>query len=335
VWLAVDTETTGVHWAARPFMISFANRGEDGDVVAYALDLPTDVELSAGLLSRALWADDGMLVMHNARFDVRMLRTQGLVFPWHKVMDTHTMAHLLDEHRSNKLKSLAKSVLREETDEKEVLDWWRRRLKKSLGLASIDDVTWDMIPRRVLRPYARKDAEFTLRLAEKLWPQIENSPDLLGLYRQEMDVMAMLLDIESAGMKVDTGFAQSEVHRLADHKVEVESIIEEITGLPIGDNPKKGEFNPGSPAQLARVLKADGINIPLTEAGNYSVTHEFLQELDHPLATHVVELRKTVKLRSTYFMGMLFEVDSNGILHPQINQHGASTGRMSSGGSIE
>lgn len=339
--LAIDTETTGLTWADRPFLATLATSdplapdevmswyyslgaGEIATTWHYPQHYEEAMERTGPEMIQWYADQAEVIVMHNARFDVHMLSTVGVTIDTDKVHDTHVLAHLLDENRLNGLKPLMKSVLGMETDEKEVLDQWRRRIKKEQGLHSIKDVRFYMIPPEVLIPYALKDAEGTYLLWKKLYPLVARDPDLDGLFDQETELLWAALNIESAGMRVDTGFAQSEVRRLGGEKLRLEGEINQLVGIE--------NFNPNSPMQVADVLVAAGIKVPRTPKGNASVKKEFLLDLDHPIAHLILELRTTIKMRSTYFQAMLAEVDENGVLHTHLNTLGTRSGRMSSGG---
>ena len=316
--LAIDTETNGVHWDAQPFVVSMAEEG-----TSWAYDLDVDPNLRSNVRLNVAEAD--RIIMHNCRFDTRVLENIGIIVPREKVFDTHPMSHLLDEHRSHKLKDLAKTVLDEETDEDVVVKGWRMAIKKEQGLRYVADVDWRDIPRDVLLPYAIKDAEFTFKLYHKLWPQIEADPDLLSEYYREMQVLWVADDIAREGLQTDQEFAQSEYRRLGDLVLKLEREVVALSG--------REDFNPNSPKQLAQVYVEAGIEPPRTEKGNYSVNNLFLQTAFHPIGEKVLKLRSAAKMRNTYFHAIVTEVDEHGILHTQLNTLGTKTSRMSAGGS--
>ena len=94
------------------------------------------------------------------------------------------------------------------------------------------------------------------------------------------------------------------------------------------------EFNLNSPKQLAAIL-FDDLNItPLkkTKTG-YSTNEGVLDELSHqyPITGFVLEYRHLNKLKTTYILPLIEEVEKNkGVLHTQFNQTGTQTGRLSS-----
>jgi DNA polymerase-1 len=304
--VAIDTETTGVAWDDDAFMISMAS---DSFTRIYDKRIVSDTkwENMVNETIVTLRAADH-IIMHNAKFDIQKLCRLGIplrVF-LNKFEDTQAIAHLIDEHQSTSLKKLAQKYLNETTDEDEVLKAWRRKnkLKKEDGYAPI--------PNEILAPYAAKDAEFTLRLYNLLWPRLPE--DLHSLYQTEKDLTIALLDIEARGMRVDTKYVLHKRKEYGDRIYKLKSRIGKIVGE---------EFNPQSHQQVLAALEERGLVVS-------STSKESLAGLDDELAQLILELREANKIKATYFDAM-HEETKDGILHPNFRQHGTRTGRMSSG----
>ena len=197
--LAIDTETTGVDWNDNAFMISVATP-EWTHVYDKRL-CEHGWEESVKTVT-ALLHDCDKIIMHNAKFDIQKLCRLGIPLNTfiNKFEDTQAIAHLINEQQSTSLKYLARTVLNEETDEDEVLKVWRRqnKIKKEEG--------YEPIPHEILAPYAAKDAEFTLRLYQKLWPRLPK--DLHSLYQIEKDLTISLLAIEAKGMQINREYVK-------------------------------------------------------------------------------------------------------------------------------
>lgn len=304
--IAIDTETTGVQWHDEAFMISLAtpnktfvfDKRELHDAEWY--DVISDVTVYLN--------DAKRIIMHNAKFDIQKLCRLGIplrVFI-NKFEDTQAIAHLIDEHQSTGLKYLAGKYLKESTDEDEVLKVWRRKnkLKKEDGYAPI--------PNEILAPYAAKDAEFTLRLYNLLWPRLPQ--DMHSLYQTEKDLTIALLAIEAQGMSIDRNYVVTKRKEYGDRIYKLKSSIGKIVGE---------EFNPQSHQQVLQALEERGLVVS-------STSKESLAGLDDELAQLILQLREANKIKSTYF-DALFDESKDGILHPNFRQHGTRTGRMSSG----
>jgi DNA polymerase I len=304
--LAIDTETTGVDWHDEAFMISVATyagshvydkrvceHGEWHSHVQHVYDMLINCD---------------KIIMHNAKFDIQKLCRLGIplsVFV-DKFEDTQALAHLIDEHQSTSLKSLARTILGEETDEDEVLKVWRRKnkMKKEDG--------YEPIPHEILAPYAAKDAEFTLRLYDVLRNRLPE--DLRPLYAIEKALTVSLLGIEARGLQIDKSYVKKQRQEYGDKIYKTKARIAELSG---------SEFNPQSPAQIIAAFEERGIRISKTDKAT-------LASVDDELASLIVELREANKIKTTYFDGLDAEA-RDGILHPNFRQHGTRTGRMSSG----
>jgi DNA polymerase-1 len=306
--LAIDTETTGVGWYDQAFMISAAT----GDFTRV---------YDQRSVSSAAWEDvieetvislceAKSIIMHNAKFDIQKLCRLGvplsIFMDTSRWEDTQAIAHLIDEQQSTGLKYLARTVLGEETDEDEVLKVWRRKnkIKKDEG--------YYPIPYDILAPYAAKDAEFTLRLYQELWPRFPES--LYELYNTEKKLTLALLSIETCGFKIDNEYVSAKRKEYGDRIYKLKSSIGKIAGK---------DFNPQSHQQVLAALKQRGIRVD-------STSKETLAGLDDELAQLILELREANKIKATYF-DALAEEAKQGLLHPNFRQHGTRTGRMSSG----
>lgn len=305
--LAVDTETTGVAFFDIPVIVTMAESDVDGVHTEY-YELPADSDLVRSRLSQA-----EELVFHNAKFDIQKLALVGLLEPDnldpYRVFDTECLAHLLDEHRRKGLKFLARELLGEETDEEEVIRKERRRLK----LTKADG--YDKLPREVVEPYARKDAEFTIRLHDLLRPQVESSENLSRLLRLEQRLTFTLLRMECRGMGVAVEYVEETAKRYAGEALALELAIRDEVGIE--------SFNPNSPKQLTEAFAERGLVLESTDKAR-------LSSLDDDLAENILRLRTLKKMHGTYLKPMLDE-QRDGVLHPSFRQHGTRTGRMSSG----
>jgi DNA polymerase-1 len=308
--LAIDTETTGVDWYDEAFMISIAT--EDKTSVYDKREMSdTDWYTLTGEVCSML-ENASSIIMHNAKFDIQKLCRLGVpvsVF-YDKFEDTQAIAHLLDEQQPTGLKVLAQKYLNETTDEDEVLKVWRRKnkMKKEDGYAPI--------PNEILAPYAAKDAEFTLRLYNLLWPRLPK--DMHALYQTEKELTLALLCIEAQGMSINRDYVTEKRKEYGDRLYKLKSRIGEIVGE---------EFNPQSHQQVLAALAERGHRLD-------STSKESLANVDDELAQLILELREANKIKTTYFDALYAESKRNSILHPNFRQHGTRTGRMSSGAAV-
>lgn len=308
--LAVDTETTGLGWNDEPFLVSAAWDDDGIQSRCWELDNPSDRSEAEEYLNSC-----EAMVFHNAKFDLQKLILVGLIerseLAPGNIGDTEALAHLLDEHRPKRLKALAHDVLGLETDEAEVIKVEKRKLKLT------KDDGYDKLPRELVIPYARKDAEFTLQLYNYFLPRISEFGELLALYHHELALTLTLLDMEAKGMAVDVPYLDETAREYAGQILEAELEIRDITGI---DDPKFAN----SPKQILEWFSEREIPLKATDK-------EALSAIDHPLAQLLLDLRKLKKIEGTYLRGLLKE-QQDGIVHPWIRQHGTVTGRTASGG---
>lgn len=94
--------------------------------------------------------------------------------------------------------------------------------------------------------------------------------------------------------------------------------------------PKLKAFNVGSPKQVANAFLGLGIDLPLTEKGNYKTDDRTLSTIKHPAAKELQEYREYDKILSTYgetFLGYIHPF--TGRIHADFGQIGTDTGRFS------
>lgn len=309
----MDTETEGLEFHHRPFCATMSWRRPSGEIASHYFELGDGyIDTRVGEILELT----AYLVMHNAKFDVQKLILVGLLdrasVQSSRIHDTECIVHLLDEQRRKGLKELARTMLGESTDEATAIAQARRdaKVKKADG--------YQVLPREVIIPYALKDTEFTLRIFEQQFPLLQQHADLMALYAREQELMLVLLDMETAGMKLDLDYLQAAVKDYALQILNLELDIGELAGE---------DFNPNSPAQILQWFAAKGVDLEGTSV-------DILAQIDDPLAQKILALREVKKLHGTYLKPLLTE-QRDGIIHPWFRQHGTKTGRMSSGGASE
>ncbi len=165
------------------------------------------------------------------------------------------------------------------------------------------------------------------RLCERLqqeWKQQNASYDILSV---EMQLIPVLADMETAGVKFDTQV----LHEASLHlKEELDTLEKEILQLSGTD------FNINSPRQVGDVLfetlKLDP-KAKRTKSGQYVTSEEVLQELQskHPIVEKILDYRAIKKLLSTYVEALPAMSDPvTGKVHTTYNQTITATGRLSS-----
>jgi DNA polymerase I-like protein with 3'-5' exonuclease and polymerase domains len=273
---------------------------------------------------------DTQWVFHNAKFDLQKCLLAGILrrdeITPDRFHDTEALAHLQDADRIKRLKWLGENLLGIPNTEQEELKKAMRKHKLKL------EDGFHLLPREVLIPYAVQDVVLTIKLFHHMYDDVMRWPELQTLYNHEMELTLTLLDMESRGMKLDLDYVNKTFEQLAKEYIGAERNLSSIVNKPIGPDAKAGEFNPDSSPQIKDFFVALGYSTPFTtKQGNPSYGKAFLATCDHPISAALTEYRRVAKLKNTYFLAMIRE-QRDGILHPNIRQHGTRTGRMSSGG---
>ncbi|NOY71120.1 MAG: DNA polymerase I [Gammaproteobacteria bacterium] len=176
-------------------------------------------------------------------------------------------------------------------------------------------------------PYAAEDADITLQLHEKLWPQLLDTPKLQQLFENiEMPLVRILSNMEYHGVLIDTQMLAQQNKELATAIKNIEQEAHEQVGEP---------FNLGSPKQIQAIFY-EKLKLPIlkkTPKGQPSTAENVLQELalDYPLPKLILEYRSLSKLRSTYTEKLPKMINpKTQRIHTSYHQAVATTGRLSS-----
>ncbi len=255
-------------------------------------------------------------VGHNAKYDMAVLRLAGIDvrgLAW----DTMLAEFVIDASARLGLKALARARLGiEMTEITELIGTGRKQ------------ITMDRVPVAAAAAYAAADVDMPLRLMALQAPEL----DRVGLRRLlddiDLPLVPVLLDMELAGVRIDTERLARLSERLAARLAEIEAEVYALVGTP---------FNLNSPQQLGAVLfeqlklKAPGGR--QTATGQASVAADVLETLrgSHPIIDLILEQRQITKLKGTYIDALPKLVNPRtGRVHTSFNQTGAVSGRLAS-----
>ena len=255
---------------------------------------------------------------HNIKYDLNVYRHYLGIningFLW----DTQVMHHLIDENPPHALEFLLECEFQ--------YGYYSRKVKEITGLGSDLTNTYDHVPDEILWPYASTDAEGTFRLVFTYYQELAKKPHLLKLYNEKSEpAMQALGEGEYHGTLVDSPVAQT---LLAESNAKLNECLTKIRSYT---NP---EFNPNSPFQVWDAFIKLGYEDHITDpaqASGYRADKNKLQEIqdDCQLAADLLEHRSITKEQGTYIRPCIEEVDDDGRLRYQFNQHRTVTGRLS------
>ncbi len=319
--VSLDTETTGLEpmhsvlvgmsFAVEPHRAAYlplAHRGPD---------MGQQMDRSAALAQLKHWLEDGARakVGQNLKFDMHILANHGITL--RGVMhDTLLQAYLLESHLPRNMDSLAARHL-------------------GVPVISYEDVTgkgatqigFDQVEIARAAVYAAEDADITLQLHQKLYPQLMQDKGLTFVYHQiEIPLLPVLWQMERTGVLIDCIKLQAQSNELAKSLHELEQQAMALAGQP---------FNLNSPKQIQAIL-FDQLKLPVvkkTASGVPSTDEEVLATLaeDYPLPKVLLEYRGLAKLKSTYTDKLPKMLNPHtGRVHTSYSQAVAVTGRLSS-----
>ncbi|MEG2771319.1 MAG: DNA polymerase I [Alistipes sp.] len=309
-----DTETTGFDiFNDRIVGMSLAVRPFEAWYIPF--DELSTAEYAA--IVRPLFANEKIAkIGQNIKFDLMVLRRIGIEIVGRKY-DTMILHYLLDPESRHNMNALSQKYLNYQPIEIESL----------IGKGA-RQLTMDMVSMPRVVEYAAEDADVTLRLKQVLYPLVEQV-GLQHLYTEiEEPMIAVLAEIEMAGVRIDSGALAEYAVELNRKLAALEFEIRETAGDPV--------LNINSPRQLGEVLFAKmriADKPKMTKTKQFCTDEDYLQTFahKHKIVDLILEYRGVKKLLSTYVEALPLLVNrTTGRIHTSYNQAVTATGRLSS-----
>ena len=262
------------------FYLPVAHEGGDNmdreKVLAYLRDQATDYS--------------GTIVGTNLTYDLDFLAEAGVSFnraAWFR--DVQVAEPLIDELQDTyNLDAIAKRYKlrgKEYTLLKDAIE--------AYGLQGRPGKHIWKLPARFVGEYATQDVFLPLELIRRQERVIEEQ-DLWAVYDLESQLLPVLLKMRRRGVRFShERLAQVERWSEAEEKKALD-VVADQTGYRIGLG------NVWQPEPLAKALKEIGVVAPLTAKGKSSITAEFLDSIEHPVAEAIRRARQVNKIRSTF-----------------------------------
>ena len=326
--IALDTETEGLKWWSDKVFGVALSVGED-DYYWDVRDTPNVLPWLNTQLPRVK-----RIYMHNAKFDIHMLRESGTAVPLDKAICTVVRAALIDEHLPTyNLDFVGKKYVGQGKDG-DLLEDLRRLFGEKLGR----EAAMKFLPRApvsVVGKYAKQDTRTTLLLG--LWQEEElDRQELHRVDGLERALLPALIDMELRGVRVDVERAEKAVVDIDLMCNEGQRRLNKEAGFEVNPNPSGSIHKLFAPELKDGVwVLVDGTIAEKTDAGKPSIDADCLRRMKHPLAAEILKLRKYMKARDTFLKGHILGHHDNGIVHCNINQTksdndaGTGTGRLS------
>jgi DNA polymerase I len=313
-----DTETTGLDTHSSEIVcLSFAFRKHE----AYCVTLPPKRNEAQKVLEefQEIFGDENILkIGQNLKYDLLMLGNYGIEVKG-KIYDTMLAHYLIQPEQKHNLDYLCEVYLNYEKVHTENL----------IGKKGKNQLTMRSVSKEKLRDYACEDADLTFQLKDAIDPELDKY-EMRELFETiEMPLVQVLVNMEKAGVKLDTEVLKDYAVTLREQIIRVGKEIFELAGE---------EFNISSPKQLGPVLFeklkiSSGEQARKTKTKQYSTSEEVLTKLadKHPVINKILEFRGLKKLLSTYVETLPKLVNpKTGKIHTSYNQAVTATGRLSS-----
>ncbi|MCC5830531.1 MAG: DNA polymerase I [Phycisphaeraceae bacterium] len=323
-WLAVDTETRGLGHDDALCGVCLSWRERQGvyvPLLARAEDAIAPAQECLALLRRLLENAAQPKTGHNIKFDYLVLRRAGIRMRG-MAFDTMIAAHLLNEPAGGLNALVLKHFDHTMIPIEEIIGIGPAKKQRTMDEAPLDRVT----------EYAAEDADFSLRLKNRLQPMLGELEMAELAERIEMPLVEVLGEMEHAGITVDPDILDEQARPLEPRLAEIRGQLEAIAGHAV---------NPDSPKQLAALL-FDELGLPVIKRTRTSrstdievlerlVDREDLDAEKLRVPELLIEHRQLAKLMGTYLVSLKRCIrPDTGRIHARFHQNVTATGRLSS-----
>lgn len=345
----VDFETEGIedrpNYPPKPVGVSLILPGQKPKYYAWGHPEGNNCSAADGRrIVRTAWQDARQrrhaIAFHHGKFDQDVAETHMGCAPlpydgWH---DSMFSLFLTDPHANSlSLKPSAQRVLGMKPDEQDrVRDWIIQNIPEARKKPSTAGAYICRAPAQIVGPYANGDTLRTLRLHQKLYPEVLKQ-GMGPAYDRERKLMHILLDNERQGIRVDVRRLRRDLklYLQARHRAE----------MWLGQRLKVNGLNFDSDAEVAdalhraRIVKA----FKLTEKGNRSTSKKNLTPdmfSDPRVASALGYRNRLTTCIGTFMEPWLLAAENDGYIRTSWNQvrqsavngdfSGTKTGRPSS-----
>ena len=314
--LSLDTETTSTSAIDAELVgLSFAVK----EFEAFYVPIPPKREAAVQIVNifKEVYENEKILkIGQNLKYDLEVLRNYDIHLAG-PMWDTMIAHYLIQPELRHNMDYMAEIYLNYKTIHIDELIGPRGKNQKSMR---------DLSPAEVYE-YAAEDADITLRLKNKLEPELKKFDCDKLFYEIEMPLMPVLAEMEMNGVCLDTVSLAETSKQFTNRMNEIEARIYELAGET---------FNIASPKQVGEIL-FEKLKIvekaKKTKTGQYVTSEEVLQQLrnKHEIVADILEHRGLKKLIGTYIDAPPKLINpTTGHIHTSFNQTITATGRLSS-----
>ncbi|MEM6348320.1 MAG: DNA polymerase I [Bacteroidota bacterium] len=312
-----DTETTGLDpMMAEIVGISFSTKENTGYFIHFPAEQSMEeVKAILGEFQEILLSPDILKIGQNLKYDILMLRNYDIEVAG-PMFDTMLAHYIINPGGKHSMDALAQEYLNYKPVSIETLIGKKGKKQKSMRDVELEPLV----------QYACEDADITLKLRNKLAPEVKDNNVFDEI---EQPLMPILAAMEFEGIRLDADTMADYSEDLAGRLETLEKDIYELAGE---------EFNINSPKQLGEIMfdklkLGKGEKQKKTKTGQYVTNEATLEVLapNHDLPARILAYRGVKKLKSTYVDALPKLINpKSGRIHTTFSQSVAVTGRLSS-----
>lgn len=332
----LDTETTGTEQEDRIFAITITESEDERYYFNFNPNAPDpslilDRAETFARLEEVFGNPDSIWDLANAKFDLRMLRKEGIEVAG-EIHCTEAIERIL--YNGYMQYGLAACASRRGLQKSEAVEEYiaanglyemqhipgkNKRVKKKF---------FDRVPFEVMEPYASHDSYLATMIARdqeakaiELTNAFPEDKSLLEVVRLERKLTKTLSRVEGEGIRLDQGRTKQALEYELSRAARGREAFREATGEEFVNSGKA----------LGRIFDRFGVPYLKTDKGNPSFPADWLDELPDsvPLGKLINGIRRPEKRASTYYSTYLHLVTSAGRIHCDIRQGGTESGRLS------
>ncbi len=323
--IAFDTETDSLN-TREANLVGFSLSYQKGKGIYVPIILNAETLFAPPVISKKdcldqlkkLFTSGCTVVMHNAKFDMEVLYSNGLT----EVLDTNSYllkdtmiaSWILEPDR------LGKNPYALETLAEQKLGLKGTEFGELVGKGQ----TFADVKLEDAAKYGAEDSDFTLQLWQYFEPELKKA-NLISLFTDmEMKVLPVLAEMELNGIHLESSVLNNYAVDLKTQLLKAEKDIYEAAGH---------EFNIASPKQLSTVLFEErGLKPGKKTKTGYSTDTDVLESLTmyDPIPGMILDYRAKAKLLSTYVETLPKLTEDENRIHTTFMQTGTATGRLSS-----
>lgn len=322
---AADTETYGLEYTDAPFSVI---AGDSDSAFYYNLkDYPSGQkavgENEIDSLKRIFLDPNITWFFHNAKFDMHKLAQLGIEIAG-TVWDCKAMQRLI---QNNLLDYSLDSLTRgQENTKSAAVDTYvkehklhtKRRVEGKKKI--VTDKHYDQVPFEIISEYGERDVKATFELGMSQVKILAEIPEMHELRDTELALTKALYRMEKNGIMIDPDIVRNEMQKEISLIREADKDFLSLYGLSYEGITKK---------ELVKILTDEGETISLTDKGNPSLDGDALDSMTCQAAKIVNRIRHFEKRISSFYSSFLYFRDSQNTIHPNADQAGTETGRLS------